>query len=441
MPSNPQQSPHPSAQPLSTARRGLALFSLVLAGETIFMPVFYLGRYFRATTREVLGIEEVQFGEMYAMYGIVAMASYLIGGPIADRISPRKLIAGSLLATAAGSVYLSTLPDFSSLRILYGFWGASTIVAFWAPMIRATRELGGDQTQGRAFGVLDGGRGLAGALAAMIAVRGVVLWFGAGALEDAELQVDSISSLALFFAGCCLLAASAVWWLVPEFSAATASTVSLAQRQTTTFSRVTSVARSPAIWLQAVIVIAAYCAYKSIDYYGDYCQDAYQLNDEQAARTMAWLTFLRVGAAFGAGWLADRWLGAASMIMVCFATLVLGFAALVVMPAQASLFFVGISVVAVSFAAFFGLRGVYFALFEQCQLPPHLTGTAVGLVSFIGFTPDVFFNVTMSNIVQSARESGDVMSGYQQAFALLAIISLVGLVAAWLLQRRIACPN
>lgn len=123
------------------------------------------------------------------------------------------------------------------------------------------------------------------------------------------------------------------------------------------------------------------------------------------------------------------------MILVCFATLSLGFGALIAMPAEANFFVVGIGLVAVSFAAFFGLRGVYFALFEESGLPDDLTGTAVGLVSVIGFTPEIFMPLVIGHLVQSARDTGDVMVGYQWLFALVAGVAFVGLVAAWLLQR------
>ena len=58
------------------------------------------------------------------------------------------------------------------MSVLYAYWGVTTILLFWAAMIRATREWGGASQQGRAFGILDGGRG---AVAAGIAYT---MWGG-----------------------------------------------------------------------------------------------------------------------------------------------------------------------------------------------------------------------------------------------------------------------
>lgn len=40
----------------------------------------------------------------------------------------------------------------------------------------------------------------------------------------------------------------------------------------------------------------------------------------------------------------------------------------------------------------FGLRALYYALFEEGGVPASLTGTAVGIVSVVGYTPDIFVN-------------------------------------------------
>ncbi len=120
--------------------RALTMLSLILAGETVFLPAFHLGRYFKSSLLATLGIDEFQLGQLGGIYGVFATASYFLGGPIADRWSPRKLLPLSLLATALGSLYMYTLPGFRGLCALFAFWGVTTILAFWAPLIRATRD-------------------------------------------------------------------------------------------------------------------------------------------------------------------------------------------------------------------------------------------------------------------------------------------------------------
>ncbi len=128
---------------------------------------------FRPTLLDVFDITNLQLGTAFAFYGVVAMVAYLPGGPIADRFSARKMMTIALLVSALGGIYYATVPGIAGLKVLFAFWGLTTILLFWAAMIRATREWGGDEDQGKAFGILDGGRGL---LAAVLASATVAVF-------------------------------------------------------------------------------------------------------------------------------------------------------------------------------------------------------------------------------------------------------------------------
>ena len=109
---------------------------LILAGEAIFILPFVLARVFRPTLLEVFEITNFELGMYFSAYGIVAMVSYLLGGPLADRFRASRLISFALAATAAGGLYLSTIPNPAQMRLLYCFWGMTTILLFWAAFSR-----------------------------------------------------------------------------------------------------------------------------------------------------------------------------------------------------------------------------------------------------------------------------------------------------------------
>jgi hypothetical protein len=140
-------------------RRILHMLVLVLAGELIFSLPFHTARFFRPTLLDAFAFSNTELGDAFAVYGLTAMLSYFPGGALADRFAARKLMSLSLLATAAGGLYMATLPGFLPMTLLYGYWGVTTIFLFWGAMIRAAREWGGRASQGMAFGILDGGRG------------------------------------------------------------------------------------------------------------------------------------------------------------------------------------------------------------------------------------------------------------------------------------------
>jgi len=84
----------------------------------------------------------------------------------------------------------------------------------------------------------------------------------------------------------------------------------------------------------------------------------------------------------------------------------------------------------VSFFAVYALRGVYFALLQENYVPPYLTGAVAGTVSFVGYTPEIFFGPITGRILDA--NPGAV--GFQHYFLFLAAVSAIGIVVvSWLL--------
>ena len=116
---------------------------LILSGECIYILPYVLARVFRPTFLDVFSLSNFELGSLFTVYGIVAIFSYIFGGVIADNFSPRKLISIALISTALGGVLLATFPSYNILKILYGYWGMTTVLLFWQEtiIIRSSRIL------------------------------------------------------------------------------------------------------------------------------------------------------------------------------------------------------------------------------------------------------------------------------------------------------------
>ena len=88
--------------------------------------------------------------------------------------------------------------------------------------------------------------------------------------------------------------------------------------------------------------------------------------------------------------------------------------------------------VAIAAIAIFALRGIYFALLEEGGVPLAVTGTAGGVVSAIGFTPDVYMPILGGELLD--RFPG--IEGYQYIFLISAGLCAIGLCAAIIIYRR-----
>ena len=75
--------------------------------------------------------------------------------------------------------------------------------------------------------------------------------------------------------------------------------------------------------------------------------------------------------------------------------------------------------------AIYGFRGLYFALFEEARVPFAVTGTAAGLVSLLGYSPDIFVSLVGGALID--RSPG--VAGHQQFFWFIAAFSALGIIA------------
>jgi nitrate/nitrite transporter NarK len=428
-PPSPGEDPS-DARSGGAARRALVMAVLIIAGEAIFSLPFHVPRFFRPTMLSVFDLDNAGLGDVFAIYGVTAMLAYFPGGIVADRFAPGRLMATSLWLTAAGGVALALWPSVGLMRVVYGWWGVTTVLLFWAAMIRATAGWGGAGLQGRAFGFLDGGRGLAAAALATIAV--VVLSSFAGA-DPAAMRTDerqrAFLTIVAFYASVTATAGVACWFVVDDQVPARAQPASSAAHRS--LRGIADVVTRPAVWLQAVIVVAAYCGYKAIDNVGLYAQVALGKDEVEAAAFATACAWLRAPAAVVAGVVADHVLARRvvvwTFILLALSCLTLG----VVSPESSTTVALALASVTVTFASVYALRGVYFALVRESQVPVAVTGTAVGLISVVGFTPDIFYASASGRILDLTPG----VVGHQHAFLLLMAISVVGAAATALLAR------
>lgn len=398
------------------------MIGLVVAGEAVYLLPFVVARFFRPTLLETFGMTNTELGTAMAVYGVVAMLSYFPGGPLADRFSARKLLALSLWTTAVGGMVMATLPGFRLSVWVWGFFGVTTILLFWAALIRATRDWGGAEAQGRAFGLLDAGRGV---LAAVMASLGAALFawsfpegYQAASFDERRQVMTTIIhgyTLATFLAGIF------VWFAIPEHPPGRGKRWDPAEEPV--FRHVGRALRLPAVWLTGLIVVCAYVAYKGFDNYGLYAVQAFGLDEVEAARLTAIGAWVRPVAALAFGLLGDRFL-VSRMTVVCFVLLLLSQGLFAVLTPAPTLGWVLWLNILVGSAAIFGLRALYYALLEEAQVPKGITGTAVGIISVVGYSPDIFVNY-LGGVMLDASPG---LAGHQDYFAFQAAFAALGLL-------------
>lgn len=408
--------------------RTAILVTLMITGEFIFLLPFVVARIFRPTFLKVFEINNFQLGTAFSLYGMIAMFSYFAGGPIADRFSPRKLTIVSLLITAIGGLFMAFIPSLAGLTILYGFWGISTILLFWAAFVKATRAFGGETTQGRAYGLVDGGRGFVAALLASISVFLFDAFLPVSAETASIAQMSkALSNIILIFSGLIVGSAVLVWFVFPESKGAKDTSI-----QKLSLKGVKEVIKRRSVWLQAFILLCAYVGYKCTDVFSIYASDVMGYDDVNSAHIGTISFWMRPIAAVAAGFLGDR-IHHSRMVSICFVIIIMGSLTISSGFLSPNMGLFIIFIIATTSAGIYGLRGLYYALFQEAKVPLIYTGSAVGFVSVIGYTPDIFLG-PLTGIIDIYP--GEL--GYQIFFGILAVFGVIGLITSVMFKRSVA---
>ncbi|SHG22673.1 MFS transporter [Flagellimonas flava] len=402
------------------------LVLLILAGEAVFILPFVLPRIFRPTVLDLFELDNTQLGLCFSVYGIVAMVSYLFGGPLADKYSPRKLIAIALWMTASGGFVFASYPSLGLLQTLYGFWGFTTIFLFWAPMIKATRVWGGEGSQGKAFGFLDGGRGLTGALFGVLGVFVFSLFITEAEQSSFADRREAFQYVLYTF--CCVIFTIGilVWFFMKS-----GRDEREIQLERITKKEIGEVLKIPSVWLLMVIILCAYVGYKITDIISQYANEVMRYDEVASARVGTFFQFLRPTAGILVGLLVDRF-KITLWLVFSFGTLVLGgilFASGIIGDVTPYLFFLSVLVVG---AGVYAARALYFGVMQKGKIPLVLTGTAVGLISIIGYTPDIFAGPAYGMLLDAHPGQEQ---GHQNVFWMLTGFAFVGGVASMVYHR------
>lgn len=378
------------------------------------MP-YVLSRVFRPTFLEVFNITNLELGSLFSIYGFVAFFSYVYGGILADKISTRVLLSISLILTSLGGFVIMTYPSYLIMQFTYAYWGFTTVFIFWAPMIKATKILGGLKKQGKTFSFLDGGRGV---VASSIAILGVIIFSllitddisksTTEIKQNAFKYVIGISSFIVFLNGLIVY-----FFLKVKISD---------NEKIGNFSNIKNILKSKSIYLISIIILCSYMGYKITDIYSLYAKDVMMYDEINASRVGAFQLYLRPIVCLIIALFTDR-IGNINNISIGFVIMLIGsilFSSGIINSSLNTLFIFSLIIVAIGTYA---TRALYFSIIKDTNIKAGLSGTAIGIVSMIGFTPDMFATPFYGYLLDTFPG----VKGHQFIYIILGVFSIIGL--------------
>ena len=383
------------------------------AGCISFLP--YLRTSFYGPMMEAMSLTNTQIGLISSMYGILTIICYFPGGWLADRFSPRKMLTISFILTGLGGLWYAQFPSFNQLMILHVFFGITTTLTFWATMIKAARQCGPADAQGKIYGLLEGIRRL---LSTVVGL-GTVYLFASFASEVAGLKaVIYTYSILLLIVG--LL----TWFLFTDDMGESETD----KPQISGLDGLKKACRIPAVWLIGVIIFCAYASYSLADYLTPYFTNVCGVSAALGA-VLATIRTYAIGP-FGSilgGFAGDKFTPSKTMlfgfVITCACNIVYIF-----VPGTPTLLIYVISNMLIMMTAHFAIRGLYYALLEEGGVPVYITGTATGIIATIGYMPDAFIWTLAGWIL----DTNPGLAGYNIIFGMAAGFAGLGFVFAFI---------
>ncbi len=407
---------------ISTLRRYAQLGVLILAGGAIY-PLIYLRQNFEISILESFNIDVAQLGQCYAMLGVIFVATYLPSGWLADRVPPRGLVSFSLAATGLLGLWFSTMPSFDTLLVIFAGWGIATGLTFWAALIKGVAVLARHDEQGRFFGLLDGGRGLVEAIVASIAVA-----VFAYVLESLGQSTSvALRQVIYLYVGFMLVLAPIVLFVIDDIKDDSAPDV--AHRKTgSLWADLKMILSTVEVWLAAFCILCGYQLFWATYSFSAYLQTSYGMTAVMVGSITVAKLWMRPIGAIAAGFLGDRY-NREKTLAVLMLSGSAALAALIVLPLDAGAP-VLLGVVLIVGLTTYAIRGIFWATLDSCNIPTRIKGLAIGVISLIGYSPDIYLPLINGAILQRYPDK----FGYGLYFAGIVIMGLLGTASAWRLN-------
>lgn len=408
-------------------QRYIQLMLLVIAAGAIY-PILYLRQVYQPTMLEVFHITDSQLGYLYSSLGTIFLLSYLPSGWLADRIAPRLLICFSLVATGVLGLWYSTAPSFPMLMLIFGGWGLSTGLTFWAAVIKRVTMIAGAQEQGRFFGLLDGGRGLIEAMLATIAIS-LFAWL----TQTKGAPVAAGFKLVVYMYAILCIALGVILALVKDPQGAEDAAANRASRQrSNVLVDLKTLAKIPELWLVAAIVFCGYQVFWATYSFSAYLHEGeIGLTVVMAGTITTLKLWMRPIGGIGGGFLGDRYSKVSVLVIALFlaALSLLGLMAAPRISSHVLLVFLVLFIGILTYA----IRGLYWSLLDRCNIPVTTMGLAIGLISVLGYSPDVFLPLINGYLTQTFPG----VFGYQLYFGYVAAMAALGGFAGLALRNML----
>ena len=367
-----------------------------------------------------MGINNTQSGLLLTMYTIGNMVLYIPGGYLADKVSTKKALIISLVATSVLTwVYAFSLNFVVSMIIWLGL-SFSTAFVFWSALMKAVRIVGTEEEQGFMYGLYYACNGIAAALTSFISLYA---YNTAGEdIKSGFVRGVNASGVVVLIAAICLV------FLMKE-DAGKVTTES--DDDKISLPMVGKVLKSPVVWILSIVILCGYGLKSSVSYFNPYLTEVVGVSAVNSGIFSIINNYLLLLLAPVGGILADKvFKSTCKWLSVSFVILAVLFGGVLLIPSDISPMVASIYTLLPG-AVTMMMYGVVFSSVSEAGISRTMTGTVIGISSIIGYIPDSIYSVIFGKWLDNKGAAG-----YTNIFIFLVASGIVGAVLAFWIYRH-----
>ncbi len=383
----------------------LRLLLLISVAHATIYAVPYLQTVYYDAVKNAYGFSHIEMGNLISVFAIFNCIAYLAGGIVADTVNTKKLFLASVTLTGLAGLYSATLPSYEVMIILSASWSFTTTMAFWSAMIKSIKLLASESEQGRIFGIKE----------TLVCVLGFV--FSMIGLHIFNKTNEDVRAIIVFYSVICLILGVFIFIYYPS----TPQDEKLSLK--VFFNNIKLVLKLKSVWLIGALL---FCCVSLASLMGRFTPFMSTIGGYSAS-FVAFFTilasngFANIGS-YNGGKIADK-MGSASkfisktLLLTFFISLLMAF-----MPYDKSFMSILLIIIILVRIINGALRTCYFATMGQFDIPKNLIGTASGVISVIGFSPEMF----MFTFTGAILEDFSAITAYRIIFFIMAVSCLIG---------------
>jgi len=409
-----------SQDDLGAGRKWIVLI-LASIGSSIIYYVPYLSGIFYDPVIQALNITNTQLGLLFSAYAISAMICYIPSGIVADKIRMRTLSGVGFISTALLVLGFALLPPFEICLVIYAGLGVTTILIWWGVRFKLVRLIYKEEEYPKRIGISYGLYGAAGLVFGLLA---------AGIVGLVANNMGLAFSYVLLVNGLVLLVLGVLSFIfIPKFKEEIKSESAL------DLSGFVSALKNPVVWLAALSVFFVYWFSQGVAYTTPYLT---AVLGASLIMTTVVATIRQYGVGVLSapifGFIADKFKPSKVVAIgsIAFAVCAL---ALRFLPTTAAIVIIAAVLVIVLGFLGTGTFGIVSGQLTEGRVPVHYFGAATGLLSIIGYLPDVFFRTWFGSIMDAGTDAAGVVaaSAFQQIFVILIIVAILAAATSFAL--------